>query len=57
MKNQPRPSITMDLFGPQLPEFAELPDPVKHQLVELLSKLLVDHCQLQVPSRRLANAE
>ena len=57
MKKQPQAPITMDLFGPQLPEFAELPDPVKLQLIELIGKLLIDHCQPQIPSRRLTNAD
>jgi len=57
MKKQAQGSMTLDLFGPQLPEFAELPDPVQLQLIELLSKLLTDHCQPQIPLRRLTNAD
>ena len=55
--DHPKISTTLDLFGPQLPEFAELPDPVKSQLTELVSKLLVDHHQSQIRRRKSTDVE
>ena len=47
MRKQLEPAKTADLFGPQLPEFAKLPDQVRQQVIELLSKLLIEHNQPQ----------